>query len=180
MWIKNMNKFSGQAVAKSCALFICAFVGGCQIFQEAPSATSVIQAKSGSNINGSVNFVQSGKQVLVTGTFSGLKPNSEHGIHVHEKGDCSSPDAVSAGGHYNPNATQHGSQQHSVHHAGDMPNIVSDSNGTASYRATLTDFSLVGDFSIIGRSVVVHRDPDDYKTQPAGNSGPRIGCGLIR
>ncbi len=153
---------------------------GCQIFQDSPTATSVIQSKSGSNLNGSVNFSQSGKQVVVTGTFSGLKPNSEHGIHIHEKGDCSGSDAMSALGHYNPTNTSHGSVHSTTHHAGDMPNIKSDASGNANYRVTLTDFSLVGDQSIIGRAVVVHRDPDDYKSQPAGNSGPRIGCGLIR
>jgi len=155
-------------------------LSGCQVFQDTPTATSVIQSKSGSNLNGSVNFAQSGKQVVVTGTFSGLKPNSEHGIHIHEKGDCSASDAMSALGHYNPTNALHGSVHNAAHHAGDMPNIMSDASGNANYRATLTDFSLVGDQTIIGRSVVVHRDPDDYKTQPAGNSGPRIGCGLIR
>jgi Cu-Zn family superoxide dismutase len=175
-----MGKFNFKFFSRSLACCSFAMLAGCQIFPDSPSATSVIQSKSGSSINGSVNFSQSGKQVLVTGTFSGLKPNAEHGIHIHEKGDCSAPDATSAGGHYNPNNTQHGSHQHSMHHAGDMPNIVSDANGNAIYRATLNDFSLTGDDSIIGRSVVVHRDPDDYKTQPAGNSGPRIGCGLLR
>ena len=175
-----MVKSNFTFIIKSLAFCSFAMLAGCQIFPDAPSANSVIQSKSGSNINGSVNFSQSGKQGLVTGTFSGLKPNAEHGMHIHEKGDCSAPDATSAGGHYNPNNTQHGSHQHSMHHAGDMPNIVSDANGNAIYRATLNDFSLTGDDSIIGRSVVVHRDPDDYKTQPAGNSGPRIGCGLIR
>jgi len=160
------------------ALFLS--LSGCQVFQDSPKATSVIQSKSGSNLNGSVNFSQSGKQVNVTGTFSGLKPNSEHGIHIHEKGDCSASDAMSALGHYNPTNSQHGNVQNAAHHAGDMPNIMSDANGNANYRATLTDFSLVGDQTIIGRAVVVHRDPDDYKSQPAGNSGPRIGCGLIR
>ncbi len=155
-------------------------ISACQVFQDTPIASAVIQSKSGSNLNGSVNFSQSGKQVVVTGTFSGLKPNSEHGVHIHEKGDCSAVDAMSALGHYNPTNTQHGSVHSSAHHAGDMPNIVSDASGNANYRATLTDFSLVGDQTIIGRSVVVHRDPDDYKSQPAGNSGPRIGCGLIR
>jgi Cu-Zn family superoxide dismutase len=152
----------------------------CQVFQETPSASAVLQSKSGSNLNGSVSFSQSGMKVLVTGTFSGLKPNAEHGIHIHEKGDCSSLDAISAGGHFNPANAKHGNVQSASHHAGDMPNIMSDANGNANYKATLSNFSLVGDQSIIGRAVVVHRDPDDYQSQPAGNSGPRIGCGLIR
>ena len=80
----------------------------CQVFQETPSASAVLQSKSGSNLNGSVSFSQSGMKVLVTGTFSGLKPNAEHGIHIHEKGDCSSLDAMSAGGHFNPANAKHG------------------------------------------------------------------------
>lgn len=152
----------------------------CQLFQETPIATAVIQSKSASNLNGSINFSQSGKQVIVTGTFSGLKPNAEHGIHIHEKGDCSAFDAMSAGGHYNPSNSQHGKAHSNVYHAGDMPNIDSDTNGNANYRSTLSGISIDGEQSIIGRAVVVHRDPDDYKSQPAGNSGPRIGCGLIR
>jgi Cu-Zn family superoxide dismutase len=87
---------------------------------------------------------------------------------------------MSAGGHYNPSNSQHGGVHSNAYHAGDMPNIVSDNSGNASYRTTLTGISIVGYQSIIGRAVVVHRDPDDYKSQPAGNSGPRIGCGLIR
>jgi len=155
-------------------------LGGCQILQESAKATAILQAKSGSTLQGSVNFSQVGEKVFVTGTFSGLKPNSEQGIHIHEKGDCSALDASSAGGHYNPSNMQHGKYTTLNHHAGDMPNIISDANGNSYYRATFRDFTLLGENYIIGRAVVVHRDPDDYQTQPAGNSGPRIGCGLIR
>jgi Cu-Zn family superoxide dismutase len=169
-----------RKVQLSLILISLSLLNGCQVFQDTPTATAVLQPKSGSTIQGSVNFSQNGSQVLVTGAFSGLKPNTAQGIHIHEKGDCSAMDATSAGGHYNPTNMQHGSTSAMAHHAGDMPNIMSDANGEASYKATLKDFTLVGDQSIIGRSVVVHRDPDDYKTQPAGNSGPRIGCGLIR
>jgi Cu-Zn family superoxide dismutase len=155
-------------------------LSSCQTFQEMPTATAIIQAKSGSSIQGSLNFTQTNHLVTVSGTFSGLKPNSAQGIHIHEKGDCSAADATSAGGHYNPSNLPHGSSSESNHHAGDMPNIMSDENGNASYKVTLKDFTLSGEQSIIGRSVIVHRDPDDYKTQPSGNSGPRIGCGIIR
>lgn len=174
-----MKKLAEQSFIVSFAV-LSAALAGCQSFEADPTATAIIQPKSGSIIQGSVNFKQSGKQVIVSGTFSGLKPNSEQGIHIHEKGDCSALDAISAGGHYNPTGMQHGSSVNQMHHAGDMPNIISDANGNASYKATLSDFTLEGEQSIIGRAVVVHRDPDDYKTQPAGNSGPRIGCGIIR
>jgi superoxide dismutase, Cu-Zn family len=144
-------------------------------------ASATLDSRSGSQTKGEVNFVWQGHDVLVSGKFSGLKPNSEHGFHVHEKGDCSAPDATSAGGHFNPDAKDHGMPNSSMSHAGDMPNIKSDASGNATYTAKLHGFAVNnGPKGIVGRSVVVHRDPDDYKSQPAGNSGPRIACGLIK
>ena len=144
-------------------------------------ASANLDSRSGSNVKGTVNFVWQGHDVLVTGNFSGLKPNSEHGFHVHEKGDCSAPDATSAGGHFNPDTKVHGMPGSGANHAGDMPNIKADANGNATYSAKLSGFAVnTGSNGIVGRSVVVHRDPDDYKSQPAGNSGPRIACGLIQ
>ena len=144
-------------------------------------ASASLDSRSGSNAKGTVNFVWQGHDVLVTGNFSGLKPNAEQGFHVHEKGDCSSPDATSAGPHFNPATKDHGMPNSGMSHAGDMPNIKSDANGNATYSAKLHGFTVnTGPSGIVGRSVVVHRDPDDYKSQPAGNSGPRIACGLIK
>jgi Cu-Zn family superoxide dismutase len=143
-------------------------------------ASATLDSRSGSNAKGTVNFVWQGNDVLITGNFSGLKPNAEQGFHVHEKGDCSAPDATSAGGHFNPDAKSHGMPGSGSNHAGDMPNIKSDASGNAVYSAKLSGFSVSnGSTGILGRSVVLHRDPDDYKSQPAGNSGPRIACGLI-
>ena len=144
-------------------------------------ASANLESKSGSQAKGEVNFVWQGNDVLINGKFSGLKPNSEQGIHVHEKGDCSAPDATSAGGHFNPETKMHGVPDSGMNHAGDMPNIKSDANGNAVYTAKLHGFAVnTGPNGIIGRAVVVHKDPDDYKTQPAGNSGPRIACGVIK
>lgn len=156
---------------------------GCQSAERGTGqkAAAAMDSRSGSMTKGTVNFVWQGQDVLVTANFSGLKPNSEHGFHVHEKGDCSSADAVSAGGHFNPDSKAHGMPGSGAHHAGDMPNIKSDGNGNATYSAKLSGFAINnGANGILGRSVVVHRDPDDYKSQPAGNSGPRIACGLIK
>lgn len=155
-------------------------ITACQILPNQPSATAIIQSKSHSKLNGSVTFTQSGKNVLVSGIFSGLQPNAQQGIYIHERGDCSAADATSAGGYFNPSSTPLGSIHQPKHHAGDMPNISSDHNGYAYYRATLQGVSLVGELSIIGLSVVVHQDPHDYTSQPAGNSSQRVGCGLIR
>jgi len=144
-------------------------------------ASATLESRSGSTAQGTVNFTWKGPDVFLTGNFSGLKPNAEQGFHVHEKGDCSALDATSAGGHFNPDAKAHGMPGSGSHHAGDMPNIKSDANGNASYSATISGFAVnSGPTGILGKSVVVHRDPDDYKSQPAGNSGPRIACGLIK
>lgn len=140
-----------------------------------------LESKSGSQATGQVAFVWQGQDILITGKFSGLKPNAEQGFHVHEKADCSAPDATSAGGHFNPEIKSHGMPNSGMSHAGDLPNIKSDAQGNAIYTATLHGFAVNnGATGILGRSVVVHRDPDDYKSQPAGNSGPRIACGLIQ
>ena len=173
---KNPNSYLSSTLLLSCV----ALLASCQLLSETPRAVSVLQAKSGSNIQGSISFTQSGNNILVTGTFSGLTPNSEQGIHIHEFGDCSALDASSAGGHYNPNSTRHGKHDSLSSHAGDMPNLKVDANGNSYYQASLNHFSLVGEHNIIGKSVVVHRNKDDYVTQPAGNSGERIGCGIIR
>lgn len=156
---------------------------GCQSvdYGKNQKASAILDSRSGSNVKGTVNFTAQGRDVLVTGTFTGLKPNSEHGFHIHEKGDCSASDATSAGGHFNPNMNSHGSPHSGVSHAGDMPNIKSDANGNATYSVALSGFAINhGSNGILGKSVVVHRDPDDYKSQPAGNSGPRVACGLIK
>jgi Cu-Zn family superoxide dismutase len=156
---------------------------GCQSAERGTGqkAIATMESRSGSMTKGTVNFVWQGQDVLVTANFSGLKPNTDHGFHVHEKGDCSSADAVSAGGHFNPDGKSHGMPGSRANHVGDMPNIKSDVSGNATYSAKLSGFAINNDANgVLGRSVVVHRDPDDYKSQPAGNSGPRIACGLIK
>ena len=146
------------------------------------SATAVAEMKptAGNVVAGTVRFEQSGSKVIVTAAITGLKPNSEHGFHVHEKGDCSAPDAMSAGGHFNPAGKPHGHHGKAERHAGDMPNLRADAAGTARVMWESELLSVgSGAANVIGRSVVIHRDPDDYASQPAGNSGPRLSCGVI-
>jgi Cu-Zn family superoxide dismutase len=103
------------------------------------------------------------------------------GFHFHEKGDCSAPDATSAGAHFNPTSQQHGNPQGQPHHAGDMPNVKSDAQGVAEVSIDNPDVSLqTGQPNdIVGKALVMHAKPDDYKTQPSGDSGDRIACGVI-
>ena len=144
------------------------------------TASAEMKPTAGNTVAGTVRFEQSGSKVIVSAVIAGLKPNAEHGFHVHEKGDCSAPDATSAGGHFNPGGKPHGHYGKPERHAGDMPNLRADAAGTTRVMWE-TDLLAVGSgaANVIGRSVVIHRDPDDYSSQPAGNSGPRLACGVI-
>jgi Cu-Zn family superoxide dismutase len=139
-----------------------------------------LAATTGNSVTGTVQFTQSGTKVLVAGEVQGLKPNAVHGFHVHEKGDCSSGDGVSAGGHFNPASKPHGAYDHSEHHAGDLPSLVADASGKAKFSFETDALSVgAGAADVVGRGLIVHRDPDDFKTQPTGNSGPRLACAPI-
>ena len=145
-----------------------------------PRAEAKLEARSGSAVSGTVSFVQTGDKLRVEANVAGLTPG-EHGFHIHEAGDCSAPDAASAKGHFNPGAKPHGHHDGSERHAGDMPNLVADASGKASAAAEVGMLSLADNANgIVGRSVVIHADADDYKSQPAGNSGKRIACGTIQ
>ena len=138
-------------------------------------AEAVLKPTQGSSVAGTVVFRQEGNAVVVMTQASGLTPG-EHGFHVHEKGDCSAPDATSAGGHFNPSGKPHGNPGQAERHAGDMPQLIADAKGNARQMDRLNGVS-IGDF--VGKSVIVHAGPDDYKTQPTGNSGARVACGVI-
>jgi Cu-Zn family superoxide dismutase len=158
-----------------------AALAGCGTLAGGPVATATLSPTMGNNTAGVVRFAQQqGGKVLVSGEISGLKPNGEHGFHVHEKGDCSSGDGMSAGGHFNPSGATHGAQA-GAHHAGDMPNVRSDAYGNANVFFEIHGLTVAeGASSLVGRGLVLHRDADDYGTQPAGNAGPRIACAVIR
>lgn len=171
------------AIRKVCAVFLAvAVLAGCAATAPSggPRAVAQLEPTRGNTASGRVEFVQQGDRVLVTGTLSGLKPGAEHGFHVHEKGDCSAADAMSAGGHFNPLGKPH-AHGTSERHAGDLPSIRADASGNARYQAEMDVISVTaGPTSVLGKGLIVHRDADDYKTQPTGNSGPRIACGVIR
>ena len=144
-----------------------------------PAAEAKLQPTQGSTTQGVVRFQQQGDNVLVAASFTGLAPGG-HGFHIHETGDCSAPDASSAGGHFNPTGKPHGHPHKGEHHAGDLPMLTADANGNASLNATLTSVTLrEGPSNIVGRAVIVHSAPDDFTTQPTGNSGGRLACGVI-
>jgi len=145
-----------------------------------PSATATLEATKANTVGGKVDFLVKGDKVYVTANVSGLAPG-QHGFHIHEKGDCSSGDGMSAGGHFNPLGKPHAAPSTPDRHAGDLPMLVADGSGNATLTAELDVVTIgSGAADIVGRSVIVHRDPDDFKTQPTGNSGARVACGVIR
>jgi len=135
----------------------------------------------GHNASGTLTLAAEGDSVRLTGTLQGLTPNGEFGFHIHEKGDCSAADASSAGGHFNPANAVHGDPQGIIHHAGDMLNAKSDPQGAAVVDAVASGVSLGGGQpnDVRGKAVVLHEKADDYATQPSGDSGARIACGVI-
>ena len=155
-------------------------LSGCATGQNHSVAPTMLESRSGSSISGSMKFTEHRGEVRLRGSIHGLEIYSEHGFHIHEKGDCSAADASSAGGHFNPGGTAHGAANGTVHHAGDLPSLRADAHGVASIDVIVPGVTLgEGPTSIKGRSLVVHGKADDYTTQPSGNSGPRVACGVI-
>jgi superoxide dismutase, Cu-Zn family len=142
-------------------------------------AISVLHATAGNKLSGIVTFTPVAGGVRVHAEIVGLTPG-KHGFHIHEFGDCSAADASSAGGHFNPTSQPHAGPDAAARHEGDMGNLEADSSGNAKLDYVDHQISLANDVSsAIGRSVVVHAKPDDLKTQPSGDSGPRVACGVI-
>ncbi|HZT81037.1 MAG TPA: superoxide dismutase family protein [Gemmataceae bacterium] len=141
-------------------------------------AVCVLHPTKGSKVHGKVVFTAKGDSVEITGEVFGLTPG-KHGFHVHQWGDCSSPDALSTGGHFNPEGKKHGGPHAKERHVGDLGNIVADESGKATIKITDKLITLHGAHSIIGRGLIVHAKEDDLKTDPTGEAGGRVACGVI-
>jgi len=141
-----------------------------------------VNAKSGTATQGTAEFVQKGKMVSLDMNVYKLTPGI-HAVHIHEKGDCSAADASSAGGHWNPSSNDHGKWGTEHFHMGDIGNLNADKNGTARLLFS-TDKWCIGcsdeSKNIVGKALVIHADKDDFKTQPTGNAGGRVGCVEIK
>lgn len=145
-----------------------------------PSAIAVLEPTEGQTARGAVDFVRKGAAVVVTANLSGLPPNKTHGIHIHEIGDCTARDGSSAGEHFNPGNAQHGGSNGSPRHAGDLGNVTADERGQVSATFSVDGIAFgTGPDSIVGRGVIVHASADDLTSQPSGNSGARLACGVI-
>lgn len=144
-----------------------------------PKVEAVIEGRSGSSLTGTAEFQMNGARLIILVSVKGAPPGI-HAVHIHEKGDCSGSDAKSAGDHFNPEGTRHGAPEDREHHAGDFGNLTVDADGTGSLMIHSGDLSLEGKNSVLGRAIVIHENADDFMTQPSGNSGARIGCGVIK
>lgn len=145
-----------------------------------PQASAELSPTQGNTAAGTVSFQRSGDGVRVVADIVGLSPGP-HGFHIHDKGDCSAPDGTSAGGHFNPAGKPHGHPLQGDHHAGDMPMLEADASGRAHLEAVLAGLSIGGGGAdILGRGVIIHAAADDFATQPTGNSGARLACGVIK
>lgn len=170
-----MKRIIGTAAA-------CALLAACASMTEEPvRATAQLLPTKGNKTIGEATFEQVGDKVHAAIYVQGLKPGQEHGLHIHEVGDCSSGDGMSAKGHFNPYGKPHGSPASSERHAGDLPALKAAKNGRGHVDVMLDVITVApGPTSIVGRAVIVHADPDDYRTQPTGNAGARLACGVIR
>jgi len=159
-----------------------ALLAACQsIPADAPRAKAVLEPTRGSTVRGTADFVQVDGKVRVTASISGLKPNGEYGFHIHEAGDCSSGDGMSAKGHFNPQGKPHAHAGTPERHAGDLPSLKSDASGNARLEAEVDIVTVApGPTSVVGRGLIVHAQPDDFKTQPTGNAGARSACAVIQ
>jgi Cu-Zn family superoxide dismutase len=152
-----------------------------QTSANAQTAVGELQARSGSNVTGVVTLTQTDGGLLIQANIQGLTPNASHGFHIHEGTDCDTPDASSAGPHFNPTSMPHGVTNSSHSHAGDLPNLQAGSDGKSVLSVLNQQVSLQSnaDNNVLGRTLVVHAAPDDHTSQPAGNSGARVACAVI-
>lgn len=164
-------------------LFVCSLSFALLPRNEKPFASATLQAKGGSRVKGTVELSKKTDRLLVHVNVWDIAPGT-HAIHVHEKGDCSGKDAAAAGEHFNPEGKKHGAPSSAERHAGDFGNIDIPKEGRAELTLEVVSPPRVNEMvdweEYIGKSIVIHKGEDDFQSQPAGNSGDRIACGVIR
>ncbi|MEP0547837.1 MAG: superoxide dismutase family protein [Rhodothermales bacterium] len=146
----------------------------------AADAVATLSPTEGNDVRGRVTFADTPDGVRIVAEISGLSEGM-HGFHVHETGDCSAPDATSAGGHFNPDDTPHGAPEAPApeRHDGDLGNLEAGADGIARYERIDPNVALSGPASVIGKAVIVHAGQDDFTSQPSGDAGGRVACGVI-
>ena len=167
-------------IAVACGALLVAGCAGTGEQKEA-SAVAKLEPRSGSSVSGSITFTQVGDLVRITGEVTGHSKGPK-AMHIHEKGDCSAADGMSTGGHFNPRSDRHGGPYDPAKHAGDLGNIAFNAEGVAKINFTVGDIAVSRSAAngIIGRAVIIHAAVDDLKTDPTGNAGGRVACGVIQ
>ncbi|HZH03925.1 MAG TPA: superoxide dismutase family protein [Myxococcaceae bacterium] len=158
---------------------------GCSSTPKAPApaatAAALLEPKSGSTVEGAAVFTEQADGRVALKLDVANAPPGKHAVHLHVNGDCSAPDGASAGGHWNPNGDAHGKWDHAPFHLGDIGNLEVGEDGKGSVTLTTDAWKISGEPNgVVGRSVVVHGGVDDFTSQPAGNAGNRIACGVVR
>lgn len=181
-WFAPRRPVHADATGRFAAslLTVFALASGCSRREQSAAAVAELAPLGASGVSGTVSFTPGDGDVHIAARIHGLSPG-DHGFHIHEFGDCSALDGASAGEHFNPGSSEHGAPGASKHHAGDLGNLVgAGADKLVTLDRRVTGFTLeAGPRGIVGRSVIVHAAPDDYGTQPAGNSGARIACGIV-
>lgn len=148
----------------------------------AKALTVKMEATSGSNLSGNATFTEANGEVTMKVKIHGLS-QGEHAIHIHEKGDCSAEDGTSAGGHWNPTNERHGKWGDAEgYHKGDIGNLEVSATGVGEMEFTTEEWCIgCNDMNkdIIGKALIIHAGVDDFTSQPAGDAGARVGCGVI-
>ena len=148
------------------------------MLEDLPSAVCILYPTEGNETSGIVKFTLTPGGIKIVADLVGLTPG-RHGFHIHEFGDCSRLDGKSAGGHFNPWDNIHGAPDQFRKHIGDLGNLVAGEDGKAHYEWTDSYISFAGMNSILGRAIIVHAGEDDLTSQPTGNAGARLACGVI-
>jgi Cu-Zn family superoxide dismutase len=172
------RNFFSKFFAISAAVAFAAFPLCRASADEIKKAVAVLHPASGSQVMGTVTFTSTSDGVQVVADVTGLTPG-KHGFHIHEFGDCSAPDATSAGSHFNPTHKAHGGPEMKERHIGDLGNLEANAAGKAHLELTDKMLKLTGPSSILGLAVIVHEKEDDLKSQPVGNAGGRLACGVV-
>jgi Cu-Zn family superoxide dismutase len=154
-------------------------LAACAHTPRGPMAVAALQPISGSTANGAVHFQElADGSVQVDVDLKGV-PAGVHGFHIHDKGSCAD-NGMAAGGHFNPMAQSHGAPDAMPHHAGDFGNVTANANGEVHAQFVTKSVTLsAGAASAVGHAVILHANPDDLVTQPTGNAGGRIACGIV-
>lgn len=174
------TKISALSLMAICTLSGCSTMSESRSEIPAPLARAALTDETGRSV-GNAEISQTGSILYLNAAVTG-QTSGEHGIHFHAVGKCEAPGFTTAGGHLNPSAHQHGNLNPAGPHLGDLPNLIVAANGSGSLKAQLTGVPselVAAMFDADGTAIVLHAGPDDYKTDPSGNSGGRLACGVL-